>query len=721
MKACAALLLAGALALSASAQVADQLGYQVYSPSAWDDQWVRNAVFGTCDLVKSGYDFGAGVTIYIIDSGIDSTHAEFEGLADGQIRSLVIPEFADQAEKDTSGSGTHMASLIVGKTYGLANKSKIVSVRVYQEGVVNTNEAQLISGFNKAQADWIANGKSDKAIFLMTSSSETTFTYGDFCCDEQIVWGAQCGTYYGVRCVAPDLGCLSAEQKAMKDELCYNRLDFAIKGYKEDYNMNIVVSAGNKAQDACDSSPARSANAVTVGAMKANLDLADNANRGTCVDLLAYGVDIPGGFLKDDQRYMRNSSRTSTPSAIVSALLSVLMSKPGVTFDMAVNAIKRRDDNGEIKTDGITQTGISCPATDDNFTIPGGGGGNTDATPTPVPTPTPMPTVAPTESPGTDDNFTIPGGGGGNTDATPTPVPTVAPTESPDVEGPTGEDYNCTDHPLGFPSKGRANVLVIGNAVSDNAQFDGLTIVSGAANFVKCHFGLRSKEEGYDGKGLLRVEWDMSITDSMVHDSLAFCQTLESKAGSQCVPGSGSECIEGGHDFDWNFELLGIENARFHEVYGVLSSNPNGQVNGKKLVGTNSQVNVFTLDGDNVLKGVNLVDVPDDSTVIINVLGKNPSFVNYNLPQKIHGPKTLLNFPEAETVTMKNSWIPASILTVGELKLENCKIRGQVVCGGLQSTKTKYFMEIFSGRALYPDCTPIYLPTRRVEKPIEIN
>jgi subtilisin family serine protease len=56
--------------------------------------------------------------------------------------------------------------------------------------------------------------------------------------------------------------------------------------------ITFVVAAGNFYSDACNYSPSSEASAITVGAISFNDSYADFSNRGSCVDILAPGVQI---------------------------------------------------------------------------------------------------------------------------------------------------------------------------------------------------------------------------------------------------------------------------------------------------------------------------------------------------------------------------------------------------------------------------------------------
>lgn len=88
---------------------------------------------------------GAGVTVYVIDTGIRITHRDFAGRA-GYGWDFVD---GDGTAKDGNGHGTHVAGTVAGVRYGVAKKAKVVAVRVLDDAGAGTT-AQVIAG-----VDWV--------------------------------------------------------------------------------------------------------------------------------------------------------------------------------------------------------------------------------------------------------------------------------------------------------------------------------------------------------------------------------------------------------------------------------------------------------------------------------------------------------------------------------------------------------------------------------------
>jgi subtilisin family serine protease len=79
----------------------------------------------TTELVGAGEATGRGVDVYVIDTGIRTTHHEFGGRARIGYDQQLDPG------PDCTGHGTHVAGTIGGSTYGVAKQATLISVRVF--------------------------------------------------------------------------------------------------------------------------------------------------------------------------------------------------------------------------------------------------------------------------------------------------------------------------------------------------------------------------------------------------------------------------------------------------------------------------------------------------------------------------------------------------------------------------------------------------------------
>jgi subtilisin family serine protease len=176
----------------------------------------------------------AGVTVYVLDTGIRTTHAEFGG------RAVNGYDFIDKdpIANDCNGHGTHVAGTIGGATYGVAKDAKLVGVRVLDcQG--SGSYSAIIAG-----VDWVTAHATLPAVANMSLGGSTS--------------------------------------KALDDAV--NRS--IAKG------VTYAVAAGNDNKDACKQSPADTPAAITVGATDSADKRASFSNYGACLDIFAPGARI---------------------------------------------------------------------------------------------------------------------------------------------------------------------------------------------------------------------------------------------------------------------------------------------------------------------------------------------------------------------------------------------------------------------------------------------
>jgi subtilisin family serine protease len=191
---------------------------------------------------------GAGVTAYVIDTGIRFSHSQFGG------RAISGYDAVDGGSADDcNGHGTHVSGTIGGSTYGVAKGVQLVGVRV-----LNCSGSGSTSGVI-AGVDWVTgnHGAGQPAVANMSLGGGVS--------------------------TALD----SAVQRSINDGVSY------------------AIAAGNGnifgwAQNACNTSPARVSAAMTISATDSSDRKASWANYGNCVDWFAPGVSITSAWSSSD-------------------------------------------------------------------------------------------------------------------------------------------------------------------------------------------------------------------------------------------------------------------------------------------------------------------------------------------------------------------------------------------------------------------------------------
>ncbi|MDQ5863238.1 MAG: S8 family serine peptidase, partial [Actinomycetota bacterium] len=235
---------------------------------------------------------GAGVSAYVVDTGVLASHSEFAGrvaagwtaVADGR------------GSGDCNGHGTHVAGTVAGTIYGVAKAATIVPVRVLD---------CTGSGFNSdvvAGLDWIA------ANHAAGTPAVVNLSLG---------------------------GAASAA------------VDSALQGVIND-GVTAVVAAGNSAADACGSSPARLPAAVTVAASDSADRQASFSNFGSCVDLYAPGVGIVSASYTSTTATAAMSGTSMAAPHTAGAAAVLLSQNPALTPAQVASALTSNATAGAI-------------------------------------------------------------------------------------------------------------------------------------------------------------------------------------------------------------------------------------------------------------------------------------------------------------------------------------------------------------------------------------
>ena len=213
---------------------------------------------------------GAGVNAYIVDTGISSTHVDFTGRMSTGFSSIVD----GNGTNDCNGHGTHVAGTTAGTTYGIAKSATLIPVRVL-DCIGSGTTSGVIAGL-----DWIVGHHTAGTLAVANMS---------------LGGGASAA------------------------------LDAAVQNVIND-GVVMAVAAGNDGLNACNYSPARAANAITVGSTTTTDARSTFSNTGTCVDIFAPGSSITSAWIGNTTA-ISTISGTSMAAPHVAGVAAVLIGR----------------------------------------------------------------------------------------------------------------------------------------------------------------------------------------------------------------------------------------------------------------------------------------------------------------------------------------------------------------------------------------------------------
>jgi subtilisin family serine protease len=289
----------------------DATGSEVNPPRGLDRIGQRPS---TIDNAYYSDDFsaGAGVHVYVVDSGIRIHHPEIDGRASMGFNALDGTTNAD----DCAGHGSHLAGIIGGNTYGVAKKAQLIAVKVFNCDGVGT-DPQVLAGINWVINDVAAHRAQGPWPAVMDLAVEPRCTE----MDRQTPKACPAGTSSDV---------VNAENRAI----------FA--------GITVVSSAGNQNIDACGNPIATAPGVIVVGATdrgEAGGQPADirwqnpnnpnqGSNWGNCVSIWAPGatIDSIGGVHRSKTGEVDPDpvAMTGTSQAVAHAAgaVAILLSTP---------------------------------------------------------------------------------------------------------------------------------------------------------------------------------------------------------------------------------------------------------------------------------------------------------------------------------------------------------------------------------------------------------
>ena len=220
---------------------------------------------------------GSGVSAYVIDSGIRSTHQDFAG---GRVKPGAYWDFGDGLGiTDCNGHGTHVTGTVGGTTWGVAKLVDIVPVKVFPCSGP-TQMSIVVEGMNWVIGD---HGAGTPAVVNLSLG----------------------GSASGV-------------------------VDDAVNRLVAD-GITVVAAAGNDGANTCSFSPARAPAAITVAASDRFDDDASFSNHGICNDIFAPGVEITSASHASDTGTAVHDGTSMAAPHVTGVAALILQRNPSAT------------------------------------------------------------------------------------------------------------------------------------------------------------------------------------------------------------------------------------------------------------------------------------------------------------------------------------------------------------------------------------------------------
>ncbi|MFH8607996.1 S8 family peptidase [Streptomyces sp. NPDC018029] len=237
---------------------------------------------------------GEGVTAYVIDTGVRISHTDFGGRASYGYDAIDN----DNTAQDGHGHGTHVAGTVAGTLHGVAKKAKIVGVRVLNNQGSGTT-AQVVAGI-----DWVTKNAVKPAVANMSLGG----------------------------------GADSALDTAVRNSIASG--------------ITYAVAAGNESTDASTKSPARVAEAITVGATTSTDARASYSNYGSILDIFAPGSSITSTWNSSDSATNTISGTSMASPHVAGAAAIYLGQNPSSTPAQVSSALVSASSTGVVTSPG---------------------------------------------------------------------------------------------------------------------------------------------------------------------------------------------------------------------------------------------------------------------------------------------------------------------------------------------------------------------------------
>ncbi|KAI8981103.1 peptidase S8/S53 domain-containing protein [Pilobolus umbonatus] len=239
---------------------------QVKVPS-WGLARINKRLLGNLDSYTVDESAGNGIHVYIVDTGINAEHPDFDG------RAIMEKNFVEYEENvDYSGHGTHVAGIIGGVSHGVAKKAFLHGIKVLDRKGDGTTASFI------------------KAITYITDIA------------------------------VPGKSIINLSLNGPRSQSMDDLLTMVVQQFK----IPVFVSAGNSGDNACDYSPSANPDVFSVGATTQEDVIPLFSSHGDCVSLYAPGAGITSTWLDKNTQTLDG---TSMANPHVSGIAAMLMSE----------------------------------------------------------------------------------------------------------------------------------------------------------------------------------------------------------------------------------------------------------------------------------------------------------------------------------------------------------------------------------------------------------
>ncbi|EAS32965.3 subtilisin-like protease [Coccidioides immitis RS] len=230
---------------------------------------------------------GEGIWAYVLDTGINVDHIEFEGRADSGYNAI-----KNVSNTDNFGHGSFTAGIIAAKTYGVAKKATVISAKAFDTG--SSTYDYIFDAYNWVVKNITDSGRQKKSVVNMSISSAK---YQPF--DDAVDNAFEAGITTVVAAGNDGVSALTEEVN--------------------DFSINMLMQ-----RDASNNTPASAANAITVASIRFDNGRSLFSNYGSVVDIFAPGERIVSCWIGGNDA-TRKADGTSVSSPHVAGLVAYLM------------------------------------------------------------------------------------------------------------------------------------------------------------------------------------------------------------------------------------------------------------------------------------------------------------------------------------------------------------------------------------------------------------